>query len=82
MSFFSCFMSNVWAQTEFRTEHFIWTTWVDCSNSVNHDQIQIFIYSMYSLLLLVVGIEPATSRFFYSEALSNILYPVMFSKIE
>ena len=36
------------------------------------DQVQVPIYSKYSLLLLpVVGIEPETSRWFYSEALSN-----------
>ena len=45
---------------------------VNCSNSVDHDRVQMLSYSKYSLLvLLVVGIEPATSRWFYSEAFSN-----------
>ena len=64
--------------TESRTESFIWPTWVDCSNSVNYDQVQVLSYSKYSSLFLpVVGIEPATSRGFYSEAPSNqTSYPV------
>ena len=45
---------------------------VDCSNSVNHYWVQVMSYSKYSLLFLpVVGIEPATSRWFHSEAFSN-----------
>ena len=51
---------------------FIWTTGVDRSNSVNHDRIQVLSYCKYSLSVLpFVGIEPATSRWFHSEALSN-----------
>ena len=49
-------------------------------SSVNHDQVQVFSYSKYFfvclLFLLVVGIEPATSRWFHTEALSDkIPYP-------
>ena len=45
---------------------------VDCSNSINHEWVQVSNYCKYSLLLLpVVGIEPATSRWFHSEVLSN-----------
>ena len=71
-AFFSCFMSNSEAFIESRTAAFIWTTREDCSNSVNYDWVQVLSYSKYSsLLLLVVGIEPATSRWFHLEALSN-----------
>ena len=76
--FFRCFMSNLGAHTESWTEPFIWTTGVDCSNSYNHDQVQILNYSKYSLLFLpVVEIESATSWWFYSKALSNKMsYPL------
>ena len=59
-------------------ELFIWTTGVECSNSVNHDWIQVLSYSKYSLLVLpVVGIEPATTWGFYPETLSNqTTYPL------
>ena len=59
-----------------------WTLYLnlECrlSNSVNYDWVQVLSYSKYSLLVLpVVGIEPATSRWFHSEALSNqTLYPL------
>ena len=43
-----------------RISNFIWTIGVDCSNSVNHDWIQVLSYC--KLLLPVVGIETATSR--------------------
>ena len=66
---FRCFMSNSGVFTESRTEFFLWTTGVDSSKSVNHDQIQLLCYVNYSLLVLpVVRIEPATSRWFPSEA--------------
>ena len=65
MTFFRCFMSNSGVHTESRTEFFIWTTRVDYSNSLNHDRVQVLSYSQYSLLALaVVGIEPATSRWY------------------
>ena len=58
--------------TEFRNEPFIGTTGLDCSDSVNHDWVQDLSYCKYSLLFLpAVGIEPATFRWFHSEALSN-----------
>ena len=63
LAFLRCFMLNSGVHTESQTESFIWTTRVDCSNSVNHDQVQVLSYSKYSLLFLpVVGIEPATSQ--------------------
>ena len=56
-------MSNLGVHTERGTEPFIWTTGVDCSNSVNHDQVEVLSYREYSLLFLpVIGIEPATAR--------------------
>ena len=71
LAFFRCFMSNSGINTESQTEPFIWTTGQDYSNFVSHDQVQVLSYSKYSLLFLpVVGIEPATSRWFHS-ALSN-----------
>ena len=71
-AFFRRFMSNSGAYTEPHTEPFILSTRVDCSNSVNHDQVQVLSYRKYSLLFLpVVGIEPVTSRWFHSEAFSN-----------
>ena len=77
-AFIKGFLSNFGFHTESRTEHFIWITGVDSSNSVNHDQVQVLSFSKYSLLFLpVVGIEPATSRWFHLEALSNqALYPL------
>ena len=50
---------------------------VDWSNSLNLDRIQVLSYSKYSLLFLpVVEIEPATSRWFHSEAFVNQMpYP-------
>ena len=73
LAFFKCFMFNLWVHTESWTECYIWTTGVDCFNSVNNDQVQVFSYSKYSVLLFrpVVGFEPATSRWFYSETLSK-----------
>ena len=72
-----CYTSNVSANMPFGllhvfhvelriwTEPFIWTEGVDCSNSINHDQVQMLSYSKYSLLfLLIVGIEPATPRWY------------------
>ena len=60
-------MSNSEVHTESQTEPFIWTTELDWSSSVNH--VQLLSYSKYSLLVLpVVGIEPATSRWFHSNA--------------
>ena len=59
---FRCFMSNLVVHTKSRTEPFIWSTGIDCSNSVNHDHVQGISYCKYSLFVLpVVGIEPATS---------------------
>ena len=78
-AFFKCFMLTSRVHTESRTEPFIWTTGVDYSNSVNHDWVQVLNYCKYSLLFLpVVGIEPATSRWFHTETLSNqSLYPLL-----
>ena len=71
-AFFRFFMSNSGSHTESQTVPFIWSKGVDCSNTVNNDRVQILNYSKYSLLvLLVVGIVPATSRWFHSETLSN-----------
>ena len=45
---------------------------VNCSNSINHDRVQVLSYGKNSLLFLpVVEIEPATSKWFHSEALFN-----------
>ena len=45
--------------TESQSELFIWTTGLDCFNSVNYDWVQVFSYRKYSLLFLpIVGIEP------------------------
>ena len=66
------FVSNSGAYRKTRIDPFIQSTGVDCSNSVNHDQVQMLSFSKYPLLVLsAVGIEPATSRWFHSEALSN-----------
>ena len=60
------------SHTESQTGPFIWTTGVNCSNSLNHDRAEVLSYSKYSLLFLpVVGIEPATSRWFHSDTLSS-----------
>ena len=65
-------MSNSEVHTESQTEPFIWTPGVDCSNSITHDQVEVLSYCKYSLLVLpVVGIEPATSRWLHSEVFSN-----------
>ena len=62
------FVLNLGAHTESQTELFIWTTGIEFSNSVNHDQVQVVSYSKYSLLVLpIVGIKPATFRWFLSE---------------
>ena len=67
-------MPNSGVHPELWTELFIWTTDVDSSNSVNHDRTQVFSYRKYFVLfLLVVEIEPAISRWFHLEALSNQL---------
>ena len=71
-AFFRCFMLNSGVHTESQTESFIWITGVDFSSSFNQDRVQGLSYSKYSLLvLLVVGIEPVTSKWFHSEAPSN-----------
>ena len=73
LAFFRCFTLYSGAYIDSWTEPFIWITGVDCSYSVNHDWVQwLLTYSKYFLLILpVIGIEPATSRDFHSEALSN-----------
>ena len=73
------FMSNSRVYIESRTEPFIWTTRVHCFVPVNYKRVQVLRYRKFSLLFLpVVGIEPATSRWFHSEALSqrNTLFTV------
>ena len=52
LAIFRCFMSNLRAYTEPRTEPFTLSKKVDCSNSVNHDRVQMLSYSKYSLLVL------------------------------
>ena len=76
--FFRYFLSNSVAHTESWNEPFIWTPGVDCSSSVKHDWVQVLSYSKCFLLFLpVVRIEPATSRWSHSEALSSqTLYPL------
>ena len=65
-------MSNSGDHKESQVDPFIWTTGVDCSNSVNHELVQVLSYCKYFLLVLPeVGIEPATSRWFHLEALSK-----------
>ena len=55
-----------------------WTPEIDCSNSVNHNQIQVLSYKYSLLFLLVVGIEPTTFRWFHlSTFLPNALYTVL-----
>ena len=57
-AFLRCFMLNYRAHRESWTKPFIWTTGVDCSNSVNHDQVQVFSYSKYSLYsYLLLGLN-------------------------
>ena len=63
---FRCFMSNLGVYTESQTEP------LDSSNSVNHDGVQV---------LPVVGIEPATSRWFHSEAPNQMPYFAFFEKV-
>ena len=72
-----CFMLNSGVYKESRPWPFIWTSRIDCSDSVTHERVQVLSYSKYFLLFLpVVGIEPATSEWFQSETLSSqILYP-------
>ena len=72
-AFFRSFLSNSRVYTKFWTKPFIWITGVDSSNYDYHDWVQPLSYSKYSLLFLlpVVEIEPVTSRWFHSEALSN-----------
>ena len=78
-AFFRCFMPNSSVHTEFQTEPLFLTTGVDCSNSVNHDRVQVLSYGKRSFLVLpVVGIEPVSSCWFRSEATSNqisYIYP-------
>ena len=80
LSSFRCFMLNSGVHTEFQTEPFIWTTGVDCYNFVNHDWVQVLSNWKYYLLFLpVVGIEPATSRWFHlalSKQLPSLLHRV------
>ena len=75
---FRCFMSNLGVHIKSQTETFIWTIGTDCSTSVNHDWVQVLSYSKYYLLvLLVVGIELTTCRWFHSEAPPNkMTYPL------
>ena len=65
-AFFRCFMSNSWVHTEYRAESFIWTTGVDCSNSVNHDRVQMLSYSKYFLLVLLgLNMQPLDDFWWY-----------------
>ena len=66
------FLSNSEVYTKSPPEFFIWSICLNCSNSVNHNQVQGLSRSKYSLLGLPFGgIEPATSRWFHLEAPSN-----------
>ena len=59
-------MLNLRVHKESRTEPFIRTTGVNCLNSVNNDRVLLLHYSKYSVLVLpVVRIEPAFSRWFH-----------------
>ena len=63
-------MSNSIVHTESWIEPFIWFSGVDCSNSVNHEQVKALSYNRYSFLFLpVIGIKPATSWWVHSELL-------------
>ena len=76
-AFFRCFMSNLGVHSESQTEPLIWTTGVNCSNSVNHDQIRVLSCSKYSLLVLPVArIEPVTSRWFHLAVSNQTPYPL------
>ena len=61
-------------------KYFMSNSGVRTAKSVNHDRIQALSYCKYSLLFLpLVGIEPATSRWFNSEALPNQMpYPLCY----
>ena len=48
-TFFRCFMSNSSTHTELQTKPFILLTGIDCSNSINFDQVQVLRYSNYAL---------------------------------
>ena len=41
LAFFLYYMLNSGLHTESQTEPFIWTTGIDSSNSINHDQVQV-----------------------------------------
>ena len=60
LAFSRCFISNFGVHTESQIELFIWTTGVDCSSSVNHDNVQVLSYSIlhYSYLLLGLNLQP------------------------
>ena len=47
---FKYFMPNSVVYMELWTEHFSYTPGIDCSNSVNHDWVQVLSYWKYSLL--------------------------------
>ena len=70
--------SGVSCQTREPTQNLELNPLFNCSNSVNYFWIEVWSYSKYSLLfLLVVGIEPVTSRWFPPEAPSNQMpYPL------
>ena len=51
---FRCLMLNLGVNTKSTTEPFISNTGVECSNSVNHDRVQVLSYNKYSLLVLSV----------------------------
>ena len=43
-AFFSCIMLNLGVYTELRTEVFVKSIRVNCSNSINHDWVQVLSY--------------------------------------
>ena len=57
--FFRCFLSNSGVHRKSRTEPFIWTTVVDCSNSVNYSRVKMLVsIPCYSYLLLRLNLQP------------------------
>ena len=57
----SCVSYQIWEPTQNLELNPLFNHWVDCSDSYNHDRVQVLWYTKYSLLFLpVVGIEPAT----------------------
>ena len=70
-------MLNLGVHTESQIEPFIWTTGVNCSNSLNHDQVQVLSYSKYSLLLLGLKLQSPddfTQKYFPTKHLYHLCH--------